>query len=415
MSKLKPLNLKQKELPHVSPWFKLGALILIFLGIGVFLLTGGDKPNRSSVFNYVLGRETTLEEDQGRINILLLGMAGGRHDGATLTDTIMVASYDLKTKKAVLVSLPRDLWISKHQAKVNTLYQTGLSSGEGLKFVREEIGQILGLKIPYAVRVDFAGFVQVVDLMEGIDIEVTRSFDDYFYPLEGKENDLCEYKEEEIEIDEEKAKKLNIKTGKVKVLLDKEEKIATAAAEPGKSLVYSDDQAKTFFLCRFEHLTFKKGMTHMDGALALKFVRSRHGLNGEGSDFARSKRQQQALQAFKNKVLSFQTLFDAGKIVELGRTFGRSVESDIPQTQYLDFIKLVQKMGSTKSVVIDGSGTSPLLITPTEGNFGGAWVLLPPEDDFSRIQQFIKDSFLEEIEATQSANISPTQSESLKR
>ena len=332
-----------------------------------------------------------------------------------MTDTIMVASYDLKTKKAVLVSLPRDLWISKHQAKVNTLYQTGLSSGEGLKFVREEIGQILGLKIPYAVRVDFAGFVQVVDLMEGIDIEVTRSFDDYFYPLEGKENDLCEYKEEEIEIDEEKAKKLNIKTGKVKVLLDKEEKIATAAAEPGKSLVYSDDQAKTFFLCRFEHLTFKKGMTHMDGALALKFVRSRHGLNGEGSDFARSKRQQQALQAFKNKVLSFQTLFDAGKIVELGRTFGRSVESDIPQTQYLDFIKLVQKMGSTKSVVIDGSGTSPLLITPTEGNFGGAWVLLPPEDDFSRIQQFIKDSFLEEIEATQSANISPTQSESLKR
>lgn len=422
MRKIKAVNTEHKEFPAEkneregsTVWWKIVAVLLILVGIGAFMLAGGNKPGSSSVFNYVLGRETTLEEDQGRINVLLLGMAGGKHDGATLTDTIMVVSYDLKAQKAVLISLPRDLWISKHQAKVNTLYQTGLGSGQGLQFAREEIGQLLGLKIPYAVRVDFAGFTKAVDLVEGLDVGVARSFDDYFYPVTGKENDLCEYKEEEVEIDEEKAKELNIKAGRIKVLLDKEGKIATAAAEPGKNIIYTDDQANAFFACRFEHLSFKKGLVHMDGETSLKYVRSRHGLNGEGSDFARSKRQQQVLQAFKNKILSFKTLLDVGKIVELGRTFGKSVESDIPQDRYLDFVKLVQKTETSKSVVIDASGTSPLLITPTEGNFGGAWVLMPPDDDFSRIQQFIKDSFLDDLEATKSANVLPTATDNLKK
>ena len=54
----------------------------------------------------------------------------------------------------------------------------------------------------------------------------------------------------------------------------------------------------------------------MDGDTALKFVRSRHGSNGEGSDFARAARQQKVIAAFKSKVLSFGTLINPKNIIE---------------------------------------------------------------------------------------------------
>ena len=73
-----------------------------------------------------------------------------------------------------------------------------------------------------------------------------------------------------------KAKELNLSPGKVKALVDKEGKIATASAT---AIVYSDNQVFKLFPCRFEHLSFQKGLTHMDGETALKFVRSRHGTN----------------------------------------------------------------------------------------------------------------------------------------
>lgn len=417
MNKLRHLSLDKNEVHHPegghphrkksSSFLKLVVFILLAIGVVVFLRNWWAQPSGSSVFNYVLGKESAFDEDRGRVNILLLGMAGGKHDGATLTDTIMVASYDLKTNKVVLISLPRDVWITEHKAKINTLYQIGLGKNEGLKFAREEIGQKLGLKIPYAIRIDFAGFVKAVDLVEGVDVNVERSFDDYFYPIEGKENDLCDYKEDEKEFTEEEAKELSIKPGRVKVLLDKEGKVATSAAEPGKNIVYTDEQSNTFFACRFEHLSFKKGLAHMDGVTALKFVRSRHGLNGEGSDFARSRRQQLALQSFKGKVLSLDTFLAPGRVIGLVKTLEQSIDTDIPQSKYLEFAKLIKKMESSKSIVIDASGEQPLLITPTEGNFGGAWVLMPPGDDFTRIQQYVTDSFIDTLGASESAKISP--------
>lgn len=375
MGNLRPLRLTKKA--KSSRQIKMYGAALI-IGLTVFFLIAGwlTLSGTSTVFNFVFGQTSTVKTHSGQVNVLLLGIAGGKHDGATLTDTLMVASYDLKTHQVYLLSIPRDLWLDEHKAKVNTFYQTGLLRGDGLQFAREEVGRILGIKIPYAVRVDFNGFVQAVNLVGGVNINVSRPFDDYKYPIEDKENDLCGYQEQEIEIDEEKSKKLNILPGNHRLFVDPRGEIATEAA-------------KVDFSCRYEHISFKEGFVRMDGVQALKFVRSRSGTNGEGSDFARSKRQQLILQAFREKALSLETLTDPKKLGGLVQTFSNSVSTDVPQSQYLEFSKIIRNIEGVRSFSIDTDEGKMLLIVPKLEDYGGAWVLIPPKNDFGEIRQYV--------------------------
>ena len=64
-------------------------------------------------------------------------------------------------------------------------------------------------------------------------------------------------------------------------------------------------------------VSFQKGKQPMDGQTALVFARSRHGNNGEGSDFARSKRQQLVILAAQEKLFSVGTPTDAKKLAAL--------------------------------------------------------------------------------------------------
>src|SRR5689334_15546463 len=47
---------------------------------------------------------SVIKPEQQRVNILLLGIGGGKHEGPNLTDTIMLASIDPKHKKITLLS-----------------------------------------------------------------------------------------------------------------------------------------------------------------------------------------------------------------------------------------------------------------------------------------------------------------------
>src|SRR5690606_21979364 len=63
--------------------------------------------------------------DEDRVNVLLMGIGGKGHDGANLTDTIMIASYKPSTNQAALLSIPRDLLIpipGYGWRKINNLY-----------------------------------------------------------------------------------------------------------------------------------------------------------------------------------------------------------------------------------------------------------------------------------------------------
>ena len=137
----------------------------------------------------------------------------------------------------------------------------------------------------------------------------------------------------------------------------------------------------------------------MDGVTALKYVRSRHALGPEGSDFARSKRQEKVISAFKDKVFSLGTFLNPLKIVNLANVFEDSIDTDVKQEEYDDFIKLARKLedAEMRSVVLDvGDSTTEragLLEYPnTRAPYRGQWVIIPRagSNNFSEIQAFIE-------------------------
>ena len=379
-----------------------GIIIGILIFISLFLTA---KSSSDSVVNYIFSNG--LKSNNGLVNILLLGTAGGGHDGPNLTDTIMVASYNLQTNKLYLISVPRDLWLPDFKSKVNGVYQIGLNQGNGLNFTETIIGNVVGLPLRYGLRVNFQGFIDVIDAIDGVDVMVANTFDDYNYPVTGKEDDLCGYKEEERDFSDEEAKKLNIPVGKMKVFISPDGQIATDSAR--------EDFGAKYFTCRYEHIHFEQGIIHMNGETALKFVRSRHGTNGEASDFSRSKRQEELIQAVRSKILSLDTLVNPQKMSDLIQALGKSIDTDIRIKDAVEMYKLSKKLTTTESLVLDDSpktnlpnNRTSLLYHPSAANYGGAYVLISQDDDFSIITGYIRKLVTGELENESSASARPS-------
>jgi len=346
---------------------------LILIGIVVVILaifivkTANVYP---FLFQLVFNRNIELKQTtDNRINILLLGIGDLNHDGTNLTDTIMLASLDPKNNKVTLVSIPRDLWfpdLTMNVKKINGAYAYGeaIKKGGGLSLAEAAVTKITGQQVDYGVRIDFSGFVKAVDLVGGLDINVDNTFDDYQYPIDGKETDTCGHTQEEM-------------------------KALTSTPE---------DQLPQAFPCRYIHLHFNKGLNHMDGVTALEFVRSRHATGLENGDFARSKRQEKVIAAFKNKVLSAQTLINPGKLISLYATLQGSIDTDIQQNDFDDFIRLATKMRGAKitSTVLDigdvvNNRYGLLDEAPISSEYDNLSVLIPRvgSGNFSEIQKYV--------------------------
>lgn len=325
-----------------------------------------------------------LKSDNGRTNVLLLGIGGKGHDGPDLTDTIMVASIDKDAKDVVLVSIPRDLWDADIKAKINHSYAYGQENNkQGLEDTSKTVSRLLGVPIQYALRIDFNGFTKAVDLVGGLSLNIDNTFTDPKYPINGKEDELCGLTIETQEKD----------GVKIQVVKD-----ATGSALPLTDITDQNDP----FICRYESLTFKKGETKMDGKTALMFVRSRHGTNQEGSDFARSARQQKVILAFREKVLSQQTLTNPKKIIELLSTFGQSIDTNITDEDVPLFAKLTTKIDTSKirRIVLDAGQTDSKLEFGLEADYGGQSVLIPKDNDWTKLAQFLKGEIYEPPQTT---------------
>ena len=343
-------------------------IVLIIL-VSAFILpriASFVKPLYQLAFNKNIELKRT--EDQ-RVNVLLLGIGGGTHEGPLLTDTMIYASIDPQKQKVTLISIPRDLWIPDKQEKVNAIYANGEAQGQGkgLQEAKQVVSQIVGQQIDYGFRIDFGGFTKVIDILGGVDVNVDRTFDDYAYPISGKETDTCGLQEDQV---------------------------ASLSAQIATDSATTEDS----FPCRYEHLHFDKGPIHMGGETALKFVRSRHALGPEGTDFARSKRQEKIITAVKEKIFSAETLLNPVKIANIYTAVQDSIDTDVKEDQYDDFIKLAEKMKNAKmqSAVIDlGSGESKistlLTVPPISEQYGRQWVVIPTAgaSDYSQIHSYV--------------------------
>ena len=281
-------------------------------------------------------------EENGRVNVLLLGMAGKNHDGGYLTDTIMLASVSPASGDVSLFSLPRDLIVPIDGygfRKINNInaFAENEQPGSGGLAVSQALSRVLDVPIDYYLRVDFISFVKIIDELGGIEIEVENTLDDARYPIAGREED------------------------------------------PN----YEN---------RFEYLHLEKGWQPMDGELALKYVRSRHAGGVEGSDFARSRRQQKVLQAVKDKVLNLRILFKPRLINNILTTLQEHVATNFKVWEMVKLWGIIKDTDADKVItkVLDNANGGLLVdaITPE-----GAYILQPRNGDYAEIQYLVKNVF----------------------
>jgi LCP family protein required for cell wall assembly len=199
-----------------------------------------------------------IKHDQ-RINILLLGYGGPGHEGPYLSDSIMMVSVQPAAKEAIMVSLPRDLYVripalpknGYLAGKLNSAYAIGVdhrnypnvrpewkTATGGGDLAAATVAQLTGQRIDYWIGVDFKAFRDLVNAVGGIHVNVPAVLDDPYYPR---------------------------------------------GETAGRM-----------------HIHFKAGWQDMNGEEALEYARSRE----TTSDFDRSKRQQLIMLAVRQRVFS---------------------------------------------------------------------------------------------------------------
>ncbi len=134
-------------------------------------LTGNNNP--LSLFG--IFTPTDLKNDNGRVNILVAGNSSDDigHGGAELTDSIMVLSVNTKDNTALMLSIPRDLYVNIPEygyGKINAAYPNG-----GMDKLQTVVEDVTGLNIHYQALVNYSAFRDLVNAVGGITINIDSS------------------------------------------------------------------------------------------------------------------------------------------------------------------------------------------------------------------------------------------------
>ncbi len=123
------------------------------------------------------------------LTILLLGSDRRPGEEATpRSDAIIVARVDPARGRVALLSLPRDLWLDipgHGQGRLNAAYLWGEHDGPpgaGMALARAAVGDLLGVPVDYAAVVDFRGFIGLIDLLDGVTVDVEAPLADSRFP-----------------------------------------------------------------------------------------------------------------------------------------------------------------------------------------------------------------------------------------
>ncbi len=290
---------------------------------------------------------TVSDLPDGVLNFVLLGHGGPGHQAGDLMDSIILISADTKNKKALVVSIPRDLWIEGR--KINEGYVSG-----GFDLIKNQTRVVTRLLPENYIAVDFDQYVRLINSLGGVDVQIPKAYEDRYYPIRGREIDTC---------------------GK------------SPAEFASLHQKYSGYQLEIQFECRYETIKFDPpaggGTVHMNGDTALKYVRSRHG----DGDFGRSERQFTVLTAIKDKVLSLEVIPKFGavfdELIKLVRTNMNvaQIKSIASLFTNSDEYKIITLHLTDENVLREGKSST------------GAFILLPREgvDRWTGIQSFIRE------------------------
>ena len=258
------------------------------------------------------------------VTVLVMGIDQRRNaaeQGPYRTDTMIVLSLDPLTKRAAMLSIPRDLWVTipdygagRVSNRINTANMFGDAygyPGGGPALATKTAQLALGIPIDHYVRLNFTAFEDFIDLIGGIDVVVPEDIYDPKYPTEDGNVELYQ---------------------------------------------------------------ISAGQHHLDGVQALKYARTRRTV---GSDFDRADRQQQVIYAVRDKVMEPNRLPQLlARAPELAEMFADSVQTDFTANEVACLAQIAQDVprGSIRNAAIDEERTAAW-ITP-EG-----WEVLVPQRD----------------------------------
>jgi LCP family protein required for cell wall assembly len=339
-------KVKRKFLKHV--WiarialiiFVISAFYLLYLLLSFLFGSLGVNSYTKLVGDFILTPAQKIQTTEDRTNILILGRSGEGHDSPDLTDTIIFASVGHTDHSVKLISLPRDIWIPELRAKLNSTYYWGnqRQKGGGIILAKSTVESILGQPVHYGLVIDFSGFMKMVDVLGGVEIDVERAFVDEKYPIAGKENDECD----------------------------------------------GDLEYK----CRYETVSFEKGKQIMDGETALKFVRSRNAEGDEGTDLAREARQQKVIAAVQKEVFSSRVLLSPKKMLSIWKVVSGSVETDIDSSAGAILLRrLLQAKGQMDSHVLPEDF---LVNPPIQPKYDNLYVFIPAGDGWKEVHSWVR-------------------------
>lgn len=289
------------------------------------------------MLNFLKEQKLPEKGTRERINVLLLGKAVPNYPGADLTDTIILASINPTTYKGALLSIPRDLYVqipeTNTYTKINSVYVYGLKQG---------------------------GHQKGIDLLKKVITDVTGQKVDYYAMVNftAFENVVDALSGVEVEVEND--------------ILD--------TRYPGPNFSY-----QTFEI--------DKGWHHLDGATALKYVRVRH---TTGGDFGRAKRQQQVIEAAKDKFFQKRGVTDSLDFFnEMLKIVENNVKTDITFSDYLPFLLLAKDINVHQVVnkVLDNSPEGLLEnYNPRIGHVT-AYTLRPRAGNYYQTRELAKNIF----------------------
>ncbi len=280
-----------------------------------------------------LSSQTSYMGGSDRVNVLVMGYGGSGHDGAYLTDSMVVMSLMPQSHHTTLVSVPRDLWVqipagSGQYHKLNAAYEFGSNNNAnpaaGGNAAAAKISLVTGLDVKYWLTINFQGFRDFINAIGGIDVYVPDAFTAK-YPANDDPN-----------------------------------------VNPNWIKVH-----------------FSKGMQHMNGETAIRYSRARYVLDNpaEGSDFARSARQQIMIKAALTKVRQISTwpsLFNALDALEHTIYTNMSL-ADLAQFALKMDLNNAHRVGLSNQNVLVGATSSD-----------GQDILKPANDNWQAIKDYVK-------------------------
>ena len=304
--------------------------------------------------------------DLRRINFAFYGYGGPGHDGPYLTDSIMVVSVQPRATgppAVAEISIPRD-WYAPIELgngrtttnRINAAYADGMAGmgtvaandpAAGAAVANATVEHLLGIHIDHWVGIDFDAFKAAVDAVGGVDITVPDTFTDHAYPA------------------------------------------GECTPGPGEN-------------CKLMTVHFDAGPQHMNGTQALEFSRSRHSNdNNEGTDFARSRRQQLVVAALKQKVVSLGGL---GNLPDLLNSLGDNVVTDL-HVDDLEALYSLLKGVNTKSILHISLDDTNFLYECGYPTDCGAAYLYAHDRTYSTVAHYIQNVFVAQSVLAQAAPI----------